>query len=459
MGTALPNKHSLRSRLKTGQRPRLPGDLSSYITSSVFGEPPASSPMSCYERGELVEKIVHLAENLTLITPIGSGGTGRTYTVLIALRGYRIRRRFGRNRWIVYCDRFPASCVHFLHQLSEVTGAGIEGPDDPDPLRSFLSSKEMMIVLDNAESILDPQRMSAEDIYAVVKEPGQFNNICLCITSRISIVPPDYETLNIPTLSVSEAACDTFYHVYRRDERSDRVNSILEQLDFHPLPITLLATVAKENKWGASRLNEEWERQRTQILRTSDSNGLAAAIEHSLASLTFQGLGPDTRGPLGVITFFPQGVDGNSLDRLFPTTSNVTGILHVFCVLSLAYRNNGFVTMLAPFRGHLHPEDPKSSQLLSMIKESYFTRLSVDLYPGRPRFKKARWIASEIVNVEHLLNIFTSIDTNSDDVWDACANSLKHLYWHKKQLITLGPKIGGLPDGHRSKSECLFELL
>jgi len=62
------------------------------------------------------------------------------------------------------------------------------------------------------------------------------------------------------------------------------------------------------------------------------------------------------------------------------------------------------------------------------------------------------------VNVEHLLDIFTSIDTTSDSTWDACANFTRHLLWYKRRPTVLGPKIEGLPDDHRSKPECLFEL-
>ena len=315
----------------------------------------------------------------------------------------------------------------------------------------------MLIVLDNAESILDPQGMDAQEIYAVVEELSWFSNICLCITSRITIIPSDCETLDIPTLSM-EAARDTFYRIYKTSERSDLVGNILERLDFHPLSITLLATVAQRSKWDTGRLVKEWEGRRTAVLRTRYSMSLAATIELSLSSPTFQELGPDARDLLGVIAFFPRGVDESNLDWLFPTISNRADIFDTFCTLSLTYRSNGFVTMLAPLRAHLDHKDPMSSPLLSATKERYFRRLDANVYPDKPGFNNSRWITSEDMNVEHLLDVFTSIDINSDEVWTACDHFMEHLFWHKPRLVILGPKIKGLPDPHPAKAKCLSRL-
>jgi len=172
----------------------------------------------------------------------------------------------------------------------------------------------------------------------------------------------------------------------------------------------------------------------------------------------FRELGPDARGLLGVVAFFPRGVDENNIGWLFPTISSGPNVFDKLCILSLTYRSDGFITMLAPLRDYLCPKDPTSSPLLIVTKERYFSRLSVEVYPDKPGFEESRWITSEDVNVEHLLDVFASAGENSEDVWVACVNFMGHLYWHKPRRIMFGPRIEALPDDHPSKARYLSEL-
>ena len=213
--------------------------------------PPA--PRSCFGRDQLIESFVGLAAGLESIALTGAGGAGKTSIALAALHHYRIKDRFGGNRRFVRCDQFPASCGEFLARLSKAIGAGVENPESLKSLLPFLSSRKMIVILDNAETILDPQGINAREIHAVLDELCQLKTMCLFIVSRTTTVPQHFRHFAIPKLS-KKAACDIFYDIHKDCGRPDIIGGLLQRLEFHPLSITLLAAAASQNAWDDDQL-------------------------------------------------------------------------------------------------------------------------------------------------------------------------------------------------------------
>ena len=64
----------------------------------------------------------------------------------------------------------------------------------------------------------------------------------------------------------------------------------------------------------------------------------------------------------------------------------------------------------------------------------------------------------ENVNIEHLLDVFTSIDPDSDVIWDACCHFIDHLFWLKQWQTILRSKIEALLDDCQLKPRCFLIL-
>ena len=149
---------------------------------------PPPPPRVCIGRDTLIEELVCCAEKLEPSALVGAGGTGKTAVVLTVLHHERVTQKFWDQQRFIRCDEFPTSIVNFLDRLSTVIGAGMRNLTTFAPLQPFITAQRMTLVLDNAETILDPHAEDASAIYLAIEELSQFPNLCLIITSRLSTV-------------------------------------------------------------------------------------------------------------------------------------------------------------------------------------------------------------------------------------------------------------------------------
>ena len=87
---------------------------------------------------------------------------------LTALHHIHIKGQFWDSHWFIHCDQFPTSNTHFLSGLSEAIGAGVEKPKDLTSLQPFLSSRAMILILDNACYSGSEQHPNAENLRSSV---------------------------------------------------------------------------------------------------------------------------------------------------------------------------------------------------------------------------------------------------------------------------------------------------
>jgi non-specific serine/threonine protein kinase len=219
------------------ERGNLPLELSSFVD----------------RRHELTEAKNLLASS-RLLTLVGIGGVGKTR---LALRlATSIRHEFADGAWFVELDE-----VHTPTRLIDVAAATLGVRDHTDRslreiLLDFLSSRELLLILDNCEQVVD----AVADLSAVLLQ--QNPNLRILATSREPLAIAGEATLRVPPLTVPDpdrepslqglprydavslfteratAAVSTFTLT---DTNKSAVSRICHRLDGLPLPIELAA--------------------------------------------------------------------------------------------------------------------------------------------------------------------------------------------------------------------------
>ena len=189
---------------------------------------------------ELTQVRELLSEN-RLLTLTGAGGAGKT-RLAIQLAG-QLSGEFGDGVW--YVDLAPITDPALV-PLTAARAFGL--PDQPgrstmDTLLRFVADRQMLVVLDNCEHLLDA---CAELIVWLL---GEAPTLTLLATSREPIGVAGEATWRVPSLSLADEAVELFADRARRARPDFSVNNdnaavvaeICQRLDGMPLAIELAA--------------------------------------------------------------------------------------------------------------------------------------------------------------------------------------------------------------------------
>jgi predicted ATPase/class 3 adenylate cyclase/tetratricopeptide (TPR) repeat protein len=192
-------------------------------------------------RGAQMTNLEKLLVDNRLVTLTGAGGAGKTrLAVEIAAR---ITAEFGDGVW--YVDLAPITHPGVV-PITVARALGL--PDQPgrstmDTLLRFVRDRQMLVVLDNCEHLLDA---SAELVVALL---GAAPGLTLLPTSREPIGVAGEVSWRVPSLSLAHEAIELFVDRARRarpdfavdDDNATAVGEICRRLDGMPLAIELAA--------------------------------------------------------------------------------------------------------------------------------------------------------------------------------------------------------------------------
>lgn len=301
-----------------------------------------------------------LGDDYSHVAILGPAGIGKTSISSEILHHERIVAYFLNRRIFMTHDGISVSSTthtDFIIRLAVSLGVTSFSFSLFDIL-SVLKRDPTLVIIDGWEVILDQNNSEARLIADLMQQLG--NSPTRIVLASRSHNLPELAWLRLTAAGMDVNTSRVLFNAVYRKGIGNLLDSVFSELDFHPLSIVLLSRAAVANNLtSVEEIKQNWTTRKIHLLRGVRSQGkqsLHGSFERSIRSLT--AFDPFTNSLLPLlqsVAFLPQGIREDDISVLFPTASNRYNV-DAICQFSLAYRQDGFVTMISPIRMYINDE-------------------------------------------------------------------------------------------------------
>lgn len=347
-----------------------PASIAARTSGSAPAAPAPSlppKPPRLYGRDAIVADLVGtlLSDPPPPTLVLGGPGMGKTTVTVAALHHADVAARFGARRVFVRLDSATTGAAILME-----IAAALRLPPGPDPgarALTALAEAPALLVLDNAETPWETDRIGTEDVLAqFAATPG----LALVASVRGTERPRGVgwrPSITIPALTAADSR-RLFEAVSGRSFGDDTaLAELLSLLDDVPLALDLMGHVAQSSE--PADLLERWQAERAAMLVVGDGRTRLDSFAVS-CELSIKGprMTDEARRLLALLGLLPNGLARRNLDTLLPGTgARAAATLRA---VGLAFDDGNRLRVRAPLREHVaarHPPEAASRDRLIAV--------------------------------------------------------------------------------------------
>lgn len=341
----------LRALGETAPRP----SLATAGNGAAAGFAPLPPRPRCFGREDELAELVAalLAPQPEPIPILGPPGIGKTNLALAGAHDARIVARYGARRVLLRCDG-AHSRADLAATLVGALGLAA-GKDNESAAMAELARAPALLIVDDAEGPWEGDTLGVEEALGrMAGVPGLALVLTLRGNQRPAGVP--WREAFRPLPLATDPARGLFLSLAGRQFGGDpRLDSLLSAVDYVPLAITLIATLAEgepdlESIWG------RWLLERSAMLQRAGGRDRLTNMELSY-ELSWSGprMTEPARRFMQLLVLMPVGLAHRDLAAVFPGAEAASAVLRK---AGLAFDEAHRVRVLAPLREYVRRRYP-----------------------------------------------------------------------------------------------------